>query len=449
MSEPVPPPPIVDPYQASDAANVSVGRVLMAQLAAMMFLQFLPPGLWTVTVGTFIGANTGVEGSGMFDASFVGLAGMAGAIGALVSPLLFGALADSWFRTERMIVALNLACAAALVLMWNASAQWWFLAAMIAYYQFAVPSITLIHSLALRHLATSKKSFPIVRASGTAGWIAALWIVGSLVPWWWGVPSKSIEATTWPMVFAVVGHGVMALFALSLPRTAPQGKAVSWRTLFHGCGELIASQPRLLRFLLVSFCATIAAQFYNLYANLYLNNLGIPHAATRLSYGQVVEMICMLILPGLLMRWGPKRVFVLGIVAWCVRYLCLAFGGTEGLPLVLVYLAILLHGFCFTFVYITGYIYVDHAAPPQAQSVAQGLLAMVTSGLGHFVGALLSGVLQARLLTPPDVEPPPYDWHSFFLIATIASAAAMGLFWLLMGFHREVMPSEIDRQEAV
>jgi MFS family permease len=251
------------------------------------------------------------------------------------------------------------------------------------------------------------------------------------------------------MLFAVIGHVVMAVFALLLPKTLPLGKAVSWRTLLHASSALVVGQPRLVRFLLVSCCATVAAQFFNMYANLFLNNIGIPHAATRLSYGQVVEIGCMLVLPWLLVRWGPKRVFVIGVAAWALRFVCLAYGGASGWPLALVYVAILLHGACFTFVYITGYIYVDHSATPQTQSAAQGLLAMVTSGLGHLIGSLLSGTMQARLLTPAGVYPPPYDWRSFFLVGAVVALIALGLFWLLMGFNREVMPGEISPDEAV
>lgn len=453
MSEPIPPPPFHESSTTEsgshDPSAVKVSRWLVVQLSAMMFMQFLPPGLWSVTVGTYIGENTGSAGSGMFDGSFVGIAGMASALGALVSPLLFGALADNWFRAERMLAALNLASAAMLVCMWKATHQWWFFAAMVGYFQFSSPSVTIIHSMALRHLAGARKLFPVVRASGTAGWIAALWIVGSIVPWTWHVPSKAIESTTWPLVFGIVGHLVMTLYALTLPRTLPQGKAVSWRTLLDGCRTLLGGQPRLVRFLLVSLCATMGAQFYNMFCNLYMNNQGIPNAATKLSYGQVFEILCMLVLPWLLVRWGPKRVFVLGIVAWIVRYLCMAGGGNHGLPLMLVYAAICVHGFCYVFVYVTGYIYVDHAATPETQSAAQGLLAMVTTGLGHLVGSVMSGVMQSRYLTPPGVEHPPYDWHAFFLVGALVSTTSLLLFWALMGFHREVMPGEIDPNEAV
>lgn len=385
----------------------------------------------------------------MFDAWFLGIAGVAGAVGALASPVVFGALADSWFRGERLIALVNLGCAGMLALLSLATNQWVFLLGLLGYYQFCVPGVTLMQSVSLRHLRGDRHAFPVIRTGGTVGWILAMWWVGSVTPWWWGTESVAIESSAWPMRFAIIAHLVAAGCALTLPPSPPLGRAAGWRKLLDGCRSLLRSQPRLVRFLLVSFCATVPAQFYNLFANLYLNEIGVPHAASKLSLGQIVEIFCMLALPMLLLRWGPKRVFVVGLLAWVVRYLCLAFGAAQGWPLALVYVAILLHGVCYTFVYITAFIYVDHAATAGSRSASQGLLAMTTSGLGHLAGSLLTGLLQAQFLTPAGVTPAPYDWRSFFLVGAAAGGVALAAFGLLMGFHREVLPSEIDPDEAV
>ena len=69
----------------------------------MMFLGFLPLACWTVTMGTFIGTNTGREGSGAFGEGFVGIAYTTGAIGALFAPLLIGGIADRYFSAERIL----------------------------------------------------------------------------------------------------------------------------------------------------------------------------------------------------------------------------------------------------------------------------------------------------------------------------------------------------------
>ncbi|MGI9455826.1 MAG: MFS transporter [Aeoliella sp.] len=425
---------------ATPNSSRRVSYLLIARLSAMMFLQFASIGFWVVTVSTYIGVNTGSAGNGMFDSSFVGIAGISGALGALFAPLLFGALADSWFRSEHLMAALNVSCAIMLVLMWNASAQWWFFAWMVAYSQCCAPAVSLCTSLALRHLEKSKAAFAVARSIGTSGWVVALFVVGSVAPWLLGVSSKEIESSTRPMMYAMVAHLLMAMFSLTLPRTPPLSIGVTWRTLLGGSVALVRRQPRMMLFLLASFFATIAPQFYNMFGNLFLNNLNIRGAATMMSWGQVTEILCVLLLPWLLWRWGPKRIFVIGLLAWMVRYLCLTFGGPTGLPLAANYVAILLHGACFAFVYVTGYYYIDHASPPENRGTAQGLLMVVTIGFGHLVGSLFSGAMQARLLTPAGVMPPPYHWPQFFLIAACAALVALLFFWLLMGFHREVMP---------
>lgn len=449
VSEPVPPPLADSNEPPSESGSPqgahgprTPGPGLLVRLSAMQFLQFLPLGMWVVTLSTYIGQNTGTAGTGMFDATFIGLSGLGGALGALFAPLLFGVIADSWFRSERLMAVLNVCCAGMLVLMWQSTQQWWFFMWMVIYFQFCGPAITLSNSLSLRHLSAAKNSFPLVRACGTAGWVFALITVGTLAPMWLGVPSVEVEESVLPMKIGMAAHLLMAVYSLTLPHTPPLSTATHWRTLLDGCGKMMTAQPRLVRFLMVSFFATLSAQFYNMYADLYLNNLGMENAASNLALGQGMEIACMLLLPWLLSRWGPKRIFVIGVAAWAVRYVCFAYGGPTGLPLLMVYIAILLHGICFAFVYVVGYIYVDHASTPETQSAAQGMLAVATTGIGHVVGSIASGALQAVYLTPPDAETPPYDWTSFFLIAAAISAVAVVLFGLLMGFHREVMPGE-------
>src|SRR5260370_29969084 len=58
----------------------------------------------------------------------------------------------------------------------------------------------------------------------------------------------------------------------------------------------------------------------------------------------------------------------------------------------MLYVAILFHGVCFDFFFMTGQLYTDQEAPPNLRGTAQGLLAFLTYGVGMFVGSLLSGV---------------------------------------------------------
>ena len=44
--------------------------------------------------------------------------------------------------------------------------------------------------------------------------------------------------------------------------------------------------------------------------------LGRSSAAITLSYGQVTEILFVLLMPWLLVRWGPKHLFAIGLLAW-------------------------------------------------------------------------------------------------------------------------------------
>ena len=102
------------PSQRDDSAasNGRSSSALLSSLSAMMFLQYWPLGVWGVTVGTFIAANTGDEGEAIFSAGFVGYSTAAGAIGSMLSPALIGYLSDRYFSAERLLAVMQLGCAA-------------------------------------------------------------------------------------------------------------------------------------------------------------------------------------------------------------------------------------------------------------------------------------------------------------------------------------------------
>ncbi len=402
--------------------------LVLPRLSCMMLMQYGTLGLWSVTVNTFIGSNTGDAGSGMFSPGFIGLAATTGALGGLLAPAVLGVIADRYFSTQKLLAILHAACVLCLIAMCGARNQIVFYLALLTYYQAYVPTITLSNSLALRHLPDVDRQFPVIRAVGTAGWVAAGVLVGFV---WQEVVGHSIEATLVPLKIAAVVHAALALYCLTLPATPALGQAqVGWRALAGGTN--LWRNRQFLIFIAVSVIAVAPSQFYNSFVNPFMNHTGFEHAAAKLTLGQLTEIGCMLALPLLLVRFGLRRLFLVGSLAWAIRFWLLA--SYESLGLWVTYPAILVHGACFTFVYMTGQLYADRLADRDARAAAQGVHMLATSGLGHLVGAFAAQFAQARLLTPEGVSPPPYDWHKLWLIPLAISLGATLLFAL---FFRE------------
>lgn len=400
----------------------------MARLGAMMFLQSLPLGSWGVTIGTFIAANTGDQGSGAYSAGFIGYSTAAGAIGGLVSPMVFGLLSDRWFSAQKLLALLHLGCALSVAGMYLSESQTGLFVGLLCYFHCYVPSIALSNKIGLKHLANPDAEFPLVRVFGTLGWITAGVLVGFV---WPTLTGETIESVRTPFAIGATADLLVALYALTLPNTPPereQRSSVSFVQAFWGGLQLIGTRG-IAVFLVVAFLACLPSMAYNNFANPFLNLSGYQNAAALMTVGQLSEIAVLWVMPLLIIRLGLRGLFVLGLLAWTMRYGMLALGGAMTLSAP-VYAAILLHGPCFAFIYVGGPMFIDHLVKPQDRGFAQGLYAVAATGLGHLAGAGLVGWSQERYLTPSGVETPPYDWTSFWLLPFYVSLFTTLLFAL-------------------
>lgn len=80
-----------------------------------------------------------------------------------------------------------------------------------------------------------------------------------------------------------------------------------------------------------------------------------------MSFGQMSEIFFMLVIPFLFRRLGVKYMLLIGMCAWFVRYAFFALGISEE-GRFLLYLGILLHGVCYDFFFVVGFIYTDRIA---------------------------------------------------------------------------------------
>jgi nucleoside transporter len=391
----------------------------------MMFLTYVIWGAWYMTIGNYLTATlkfTGTQTGAVFGTT---------ALASMISPLIVGLVADRYFSTERVLSVLFFAGAVVLWLVSEAREFSVVYTLMLIYCLLYFPAVPLTNSLAMRHMTDPRTQFPPIRIFAPLGWILVSVVVGSL----------RIEAAPTPFRIASVCSVVMGFFCLALPHTPPVGKGqqTGWKTLL-GLDALVLLKDRsYLVFLVASVLACIPLTFYFSFVNAYLNAVGVVNAAGKMSLGQVSEVVITLAMPWVYRRLSVKNVLILGLGAWALRYVLLAYGDA-GAGMWMFYAAILLHGVCFCFFFLTGQIYTDSVAPRQLRSTAQGLLTLLTYGLGMFLGSLSSGTA-VDVFTRVVNGVAERNWTGFWL-SSAAGAGGIALLMLLLFRGRAKVEAE-------
>jgi len=178
-------------------------------------------------------------------------------------------------------------------------------------------------------------------------------------------------------------------------------------------------------FFLSSVLICIPLSFYYAMANSSLTDGGMQNVENKMSLGQASEVIFMLLIPLAYTRLGVKKMLIVGLIAWIVRFVCFGYGD-GGSGEWMLYLAILLHGVCYDFFFVTGQIYTDNKAGEKIKSSAQGLISLATYGIGMGIGSYLSGVVKAMFKVGNTV-----NWTNFWLVPAGIAAVVLVVFVLL------------------
>jgi nucleoside transporter len=368
-------------------------------LSTMMFLNYVIWGAWYVTIGTYLTATlkfSGTEAGAVFGTT---------ALACMISPFFVGLIADRFFATEKVLAVLHLVGALLLFLVTKATTFIPVYTIMFAYCLCYFPTIALTNSITLQHIENPGRDFPLIRVFATLGWIAIGVVIGQM----------GVEASTTPFLLAAAASVVMAVFSLFLPHTPPAGKGqpTTVRSILGLDALVMFKQPSFRVFIVASILACVPLTFYFSFTNAYLNDVKVQNAASKMTLGQASEVIMMLLMPFIFRRVSVKGILLLGMLSWSIRYVLLAFGNA-GSAVWMFYVAILLHGICYDFFFMTGQLYTDQEAPANLRSAAQGLITFVTYGVGMFIGSLLSGV-SVDYFTTTVAGVVTRNWKSFWL----------------------------------
>src|SRR5690242_11385772 len=178
-----------------------------AQLALMMFLNYVVWGAWYVTIGTYL--NDTLKFSGTQTGAIFGTTALA----SMISPFFVGMIADRFFATERVLAGLHLLGAGILYAVTQVTGFGAVYALMLLYCLCYFPTIALTNTLALKQIEDPGRQFPLIRVFGTIGWI----FIGLVIGW------LGYEKSANMFLLAAGASVLMAVYSLTLPHTPPAG----------------------------------------------------------------------------------------------------------------------------------------------------------------------------------------------------------------------------------
>lgn len=342
----------------------------------MMFLQYFIWGAWYVTMGTYMRDHLSSTGDQ------IGSAYMSLAIATMISPFFIGMVADRFFAAQKLMGILHIFGGILLFLATRITDNDSFYWVILLYSLMYTPTIALSNSVAFYQMSDAGKQFPWIRVFGTIGWIAAGISIDQL-----GIGSGNGTFTMASMASIFLG-----IYSFVLPNTPPQyDKEASLSKSIGLEGLVLLKDKAYLVFFIVAILICIPLSFYYGFANTFLTEVGLENATSKMTIGQVSEAVFIVAIPFLFHTIGVKKMLVLGIGAWVLRYVCFAYGNTTDFIWML-YAGIILHGICYDFFFVTGYMYTEQKAGEKIKNAAQGLFTFATYGLGMVIGTKLSGI---------------------------------------------------------
>lgn len=395
-----------------------------SQLAFMMFVEYFIWGAWYVTLSTYMGRTLHSNDK------TVGLAYMALSLATVVSPLFVGLVADRYFSAQRIMGILHLGGALLLILssfIHASTALPWII---FLYSLLYMPTIALSNSVAFYQMSDPGKQFPWIRVFGTLGWIVAGQFIGR----------AGLESSADIFLIAAGASILLGLYSFVLPNTPPKGKkAAATASGALGLeGLVLLKNKAYLIFFIAAILVCIPLSFYYGFANMFLNELGMKDAAGNMTLGQVSEALFILAIPFLFYRIGVKNMLLMGMVAWILRYLCFGYGNL-GSHTWMLYAGILLHGVCYDFFFVTGYMYTEKKAGEKIKNAAQGLFTLATYGVGMVIGTLFSGVVANTYVISrePVVR---HNWNGIWWVPAYIAAAVLIYFLVFFREKRQMSP---------
>lgn len=426
------------------------------KLIILSFLQFAVWGAYLTSMGKYLGSI----GLGDKIPLFYAMQGIV----SIFMPAIMGIVADRWIPAQRLLGICHLLAGFFLALAGyyglKSSNEVDFMKLFSLYsisVMFYMPTIALSNSVAytvlINHNYDTIKAFPPIRTLGTVGFICAMLFVN--FAGFLGENFKFISndenfisfQNTYEQFFVSAFLGFILFgYSFLLPHCSINTSGEK-QTFYEALGLKAFSlfkDIKMAIFFIFSMLLGVSLQITNAYANPFISSFegvpefastwGVKNANALISLSQVSETLCILLIPFFLKKFGIKKVMLMAMFSWFLRFGLFAIGD-PGSGVWMFILSMIVYGVAFDFFNVSGSLFVDKETDKSIRSSAQGVFMMMTNGFGATIGMLVAGEVVNYFKVFSDttdaiekIEGWTFSWAIFALYALVVALVFMFVF---------------------
>ena len=417
-------------------------KPITLKLIVLSFLEFAVWGAYLTSLGRYLG-NIGLGNQIKWFFAMQGIV-------SIFMPTLMGIVADKKIQAQKVLALCHLFAGVFMggagVYCITAGDSIQFAPLFILYsisVAFFMPTIALVNSVSYNALAKEGmdpvKDFPPIRVFGTVGFICSMLLTNFL-----HIDGVAMQDSYTQLISSGIIALVMAAYSLTMPE-CPVNKASGKQSFADAFGLKAFSlfkDGQFAIFFIFSMLLGASLQITNGYANMFLGSFGsnpafadafaVKNSNALISISQASETLCILLIPFFMKKFGIKKVMLISMFAWVLRFAFFGMGDPAMPGVLLFILSCIVYGMAFDFFNISGSLYVEQNAPVDVRSSAQGLFMMMTNGFGATIGTLAAGAVvdayHVADAAAPQVQNWPTVWYIFAGYALVVGVLFMFLF---------------------
>lgn len=397
------------------------GGKLSFRLITLVFLEYAVWGAYLISIGRYLAqAGLGSQIKWFFATN---------GIVSLFMPALVGIIADRYIQAQRLLAVCHLLAGAFMLSagLYCLGAGQVSFASLYPLYAlsilFFMPTVALTNSVSYSIITRAGgdpvKDYPPIRLFGTVGFICSMLAVNFIK-----IRGIQMQDSYTQLILSGVLSLILCVYSLTLPE-CPIGGKRAHRSVAEAFGINAFSlfgQRHMAVFFIFCILMGSALQITNGYANTFLSSFSSDPALTDtfavknsnalLSLSQISETLCFLLVPFCMKRLGIKKVLLMSMVAWVLRFGLFGVGSPDMPGVLLFILSCILYGIAFDFFNIAGSLYVEKNVDKSIRASAQGLFMMMSNGVGATIGMIGAGAVMDRYVFKNSIA----DWSSAWLV---------------------------------